>query len=108
MPRLDLGLGFLVLGSDGAAVSLQVAFPRVVQSGTASPVDVLLQFVHVVGRVEHVVQDAAREKHAVDALLHVVGHSELRDPEEALQDAEKALYVLPHALQRREEGDATF
>ena len=108
MPRLDLGLGFQVLGSDGAAVTLRVAFPRVVQPGTAYPVDVLLHFVHVVERVEHVVQDSAREEHVVDALLFVVGHSEFRDPEAALQDAEKALHVVPHILQRRGEGDVTF
>ena len=53
-------------------------------------------------------QDAAREEHVVDALLLMVGHRELQDPEAALQDAAIALHVLSHALQRRGEKDVTF
>lgn len=107
MPRLDR-LGFRVLGSARAAVSLRVEFSRVVQTGTASPLDVLLQHVHVVDRVEHAEQDEAREKHVVDALLLAVGYGELHDSQAALQDAGKALYVLAHALQRRGKDNVVF
>ena len=44
-------------------------------------------------------QDAAREKHVVDALLLLIRHGELGDSEAALQNAEEALHVITHALQ---------
>ena len=100
---LDLALDLAVLRSDRAAVG-PLPQPRVADSSTANPAVVVLHLAHVVEGVQHVVQNAAGEEHAVDALLLVVGHGELQDSEAGLENAEEALHVLAHALQRLGEG----
>ena len=77
-------------------------------SSTANPAVVVLHLAHVVEGVQHVVQNAAGEEHVVDALLLVVGHGELQDSEAGLENAEEALHVLAHALQRLGEGYVAF
>ena len=82
--------------------------PRVLELGTADPVHILLEPIHTVVGMKHVVQDAAREEHVVDALLLLVGHGELQDSEANLQDSAKALHIFPHALQPLREQRVAF
>lgn len=106
VPRLDLGLVVDVHGPDRAGVRLRL--PRALEPGAAGPVDVLLELVHAVEGVEHIVQNATREEDVVEALLPLIRHGELQNPEAALQDAEEALHVLPHALQPLRKQQVAF
>lgn len=99
VPDLQLRLVVDVLRPDRSTVRLRLRRQRGPHPSTANPVRVLHQLVHAVEGVQHVVQDAAREKHVVDALLALVRHGELQDPKATLQDAEEALHVLAYALQ---------